>query len=326
MHRSASPTIGTCPSHELARYGLRRRHSCPWSQRSPNASWLPNLHGAPFRLVLPVAVLLFAWLASAAPARADAIAIADAYVGGTVSHQTTSGITPVSSESAWYQKDRVGSASGYEIYGMYVTYSGNTLTVSIHSAYFDNVGSDCTSMGDLFISSDGYDMGSMSALYYTDTHTTGEDWEFVLVMDAHSGATSGNVSLHAITGGHSPTNGTINLSSVPTGVTFRADQEVTFTPGSGNSALATGAWAITDNEGDDDYLTYSIDMSGKGWSLLATDSAGLGFRWAMACGNDAIEGFASVTAVPEPGTLLLMGLGLAAGASGTRRLRRRARS
>jgi hypothetical protein len=127
-------------------------------------------------------------------------------------------------------------------------------------------------------------------------------------------------------GGHSPTNGTMNLCSVPTGAIFRADQEHTFTPGSGNSALASGSWFITDNEGDDDYLTFTIDLSGKTWSLLSSGSDGLGFHWAMGCANDTIEGFASVTAVPEPGTLLLMGLGLAGGMAGTRRMRRRLQS
>jgi len=265
-------------------------------------------------------VVLLAAVAFATPARAETIDIADNYAGGTVSVKTTSGFTPVSSSNTWYQKDLVGTESKYEVYGMSVTYSGNTLTVSVNSAYFDNVGSDGTSMGDLFISSDGYDMGAMTAPYKTDTHATGEDWEFVLVMNVHSGAALGTVALYDISDG-----GTIGLSTAPTGATFRAEQEVTFTPGSGNTALASGTWFITNNGSptpNDDYLTFTIDLSGAGWSLLAPGSDGLGFHWAMSCGNDTIEGFAAVP-VPEPGTLLLLGAGLAAGLAGRRRWRRR---
>jgi hypothetical protein len=271
-----------------------------------------------------VASVLAATAASlwAAPASADVISIGDDYVGGIAASKTSSGYSAVSSSSPYYQVDRIGDASHYEVYGMTVTYDygANSLSVAVESSYFDNVGSDGTTLGDLFISSDGWNMGSQSSPYKTDTSTTGEDWEYVLVVDNRTGATSGNLTLYRVS------DGTIKLTSVPSGYICRAEQEATFTANSGATAVATGTWSITNNSGDHDFLTFNVALSGTTWSgttwsLLDAGSAGLGFHWAMTCGNDTIEGFAPV---PEPATVVLFGAGLAGAAALRRRRARKA--
>lgn len=58
--------------------------------------------------------------------------------------------------------------------------------------------------------------------------------------------------------------------------------------------------------------------------LVDLATQGLGIHWAVAtCGNDVVDGRIQLGAVPEPGTLVLMGCGLLAlGLAGRRRLRR----
>ncbi len=54
------------------------------------------------------------------------------------------------------------------------------------------------------------------------------------------------------------------------------------------------------------YRTVSFDLAALG--PLATNDFDL--RWTMSCGNDLIAGTGEVTDVPEPSSLVLMGLGL----------------
>ncbi len=216
---------------------------------------------------------------------ADGYTILDVYVGAD----------PTS--NSWDGKDIIGDAIYFGVSKMDVVLGSSNLTVDIYTTYLNNIGLYQTKLGDLFISTDGWNPYGTQPYAY-DYASNGEVWEYVLVMDNHTPtATTGTLYLYKV---ESP--GTITLSYAPTNYIYRAGQEVLFIP-NGLSPVATGTWTIyglgTANTELDDYLQYSIDYTFNFTSAL-------GFHWTMTCANDVIEG----KVVPEPATLLLLGSGL----------------
>jgi hypothetical protein len=177
--------------------------------------------------------------------------------------------------------DVIGDVNVFGIDWMDVDIVGTTMTVDIKTPFDPaNPGALGTDYGDLFISVDGY------------TPET-EDWEYV--FDVSSG------NLYDIRAAQDQ----ILLSDdfIGPGYIYRNGQEVQIDP-TGLTALSTadedGNSAIRNPE----YYSLSFDISGMG----LTSGMELGFHWAMTCGNDTIEG--AYTPVPEPTTLLLLGVGL----------------
>jgi hypothetical protein len=95
------------------------------------------------------------------------------------------------------------------------------MTVAIYSSFFDKVDSSTiknekTNMGDLFISTSGWDPNGDAPNYSTDTMTTtGTEWNYAVVLDHHGQtagdgfATSGSASLYEIQG-----NGSVQASGL----------------------------------------------------------------------------------------------------------------
>lgn len=199
------------------------------------------------------------------------IIIEDNYIGGK----------PTS--PAWVGKDIVGTAAHYDVSKMEVSFaSANTMIVDVYSRYFDNIGDGNTQLGDLFISTNGYG-------------GDGEVWEYALKLDSYRPTTSsGAISLYSVQAAN------IKNSFAP-GYIYRAGQEVQYT-GTGQTALSTGSWSLNNIGGvdTDDFLRFTV-----AYDFGDIDTYGL--HWGMTCGNDVIEGAATV---PEPPAMLLFGIGL----------------
>lgn len=211
----------------------------------------------------------------AAQAQATPIDIQDTYIGGTPTN------------TQWNGADIIGDAWYFDINKMEVSFiSSDTMIVDVYSRYFNNIGKYNTQLGDLFISTNGYQGDN-------------EQWEYALKLDTYlpniNTTTSGNISLYNVQ--------TANIiqSNAPTGSVFRAGQEVQYWA-NGQTSLATGSWELFNLGGNDtdDYLRFAITYD---FGNVFT----YGLHWTMTCGNDVIEGAAPV---PEPATILLFGTGL----------------
>lgn len=200
-------------------------------------------------------------------------------------------------------QDVIGATSKFDIDRMEVEVTDDLFTVKIFTNYVNNVGASGTELGDLFISTDGWNpFGSAADMYKNDQATNGEDWEYA--FDVSSGqlydisdAQDSRLTAMDVYG---PTHSSYG---------FRSGQEVQIDP-SGLTAVGAGNVSMTS-----EYLAISFDTG----LLDIADASSLGFHWDMTCGNDVIEGAIDVpptsgsTPVPEPGTLVLLGLGSLAG-------------
>ena len=209
----------------------------------------------------------------------------------------------------WSDRDVIGHDYYFQISKMEVTFNPAGMQVDVYTRYLDNIGVYATALGDLFVSTDGWNPKGAPPYSGDNFHLGGEDWEYALVMDNHTPSTelgqlSGMVSLYLVD------EAKIILSSAPTGYVYREGQEVQYN-GAGEP-LAAGTWSIENLGGadDDDFLRFIIDYD-------FGDVSNYGYHWTITCGNDVMEGEDPVPA-PEPATLVLLGTGLL-GLAGVRR-------
>lgn len=234
-------------------------------------------------------------LLAVVPAHAADWVIDDTFIGGGYYVDQY----PTSKVKKYYQKDgdvisQKKHINNFDIDEMNVNIDNNgNVTVTIATDYTEAKGLG-TLYGDLFISTNGWNPYGSSP-YMDDINTNGEDWEYVF-------DTSQNYM-------YSTASGTFVLSDDVHGATaeayhFRHDQEVLFE--AADAGDFSGAGNFYDNlEG---YLVYAFNLDDLG--LSADEAQDLGFRWTMTCANDIIEGGVHWNPVPEPGTMLLLGMGL----------------
>lgn len=223
-----------------------------------------------------IAICLVGWVMGA---QATPYTIVDNYIGGDPTYN-------------WQHVDVIGDPKVFDVSQMDVDLYGSHLVVDVHTRYLDHVGALGTSLGDLFISTDGWKpLGS--APYPDDTALVGEKWEYALVLDNHL-KKSGDGSL----GLYSISDGDIKLSWAPDGYVYRAGQAVQFTPHQNVTALGMGSYSIIESNDGYDILRFEVNSK---WG----DVGSFGFHWATTCANDVIEGGYSAP-VPEPSTILLL--------------------
>ena len=173
--------------------------------------------------------------------------------------------------------------------------SANTVQIVVSSVFFNHIGELGVGLGDLFISTNGWNP------QYADTSQDyrghGEQAWNVAVQLNDRDDTSGTLNAYNLVSSNvvmsyvdAPAAGYARL--------YHSDQEVRYN-GSGQSSIASGNWVV-DSSGET--LTLNIAFNSD-----FTPGAIWGFHWTETCANDIIEGAATVpTQVPEPSTVVLL--------------------
>ena len=242
-------------------------------------------------------------------AEATTVVIQDNYIGGDAFIAADIG------------KDVIGAPGRYSVDRMEVTTNASGFTVSIFSNFYDNVGYLGIQLGDLFVSTNGWNPFG-PAPYINDNKNNGEQWEYALVLDNHGESApvtgqnmlgaSGSLNVYNVI------NSNIISSYLNGGTGYRVDQETQYNPNAGKlpqNSLALGSWSIIDAPGEMDELRLSLSLSAlTNGGLLSFLNNQLGLHWTMTCGNDIIEG-----QTPEPSTLFLLGAAVLGGISKRRK-------
>jgi hypothetical protein len=258
------------------------------------------------RSIFFLTVIIF-WITGSV--NASTWTIQDDYIGGNILNDTYN--------AGWVHNngDVIALSSEINIFNIdWMTVSIDTdgdVTVAIQTGFIN--GTRGTTYGDLFVSTDGWSpLGDAGSGYTDDVFGEGETWEYALKT------TSGLI--------YSVDSDTIQVSNhVMTADAhhYRNNQEVLYNPvddpDESNYESPVGSFDFS-HTGILISYAFNLEAFGLSWE----DELDLGFHWTMTCANDVIQGGIYKAAVPEPGTMLLLGMGIAGlGAVGRKRIKRR---
>jgi hypothetical protein len=176
-------------------------------------------------------------------------------------------------------------------------------TVKLFGDYFKsgNVNEANWPPGHLYIDSTGWSATTDNTFgyehYSTDTFSSGEGWDYVVTQGLEGGW-----GLYSLITDNASNYQETNASS---GYVYRNHQA--WRGGGSGDAIGDASYTLDATLGT---LTFTFNTGVNNWVYQD-----LGFHWAMKCGNDVVEGvlpgLAPPPEVPEPSTLLLLGIGLA---------------
>lgn len=217
--------------------------------------------------------------------------------------------------------DVIGS-SMYDISGAKITRVGNVLTVTVSTAFAGHAGSDTFAAakgigyGDLFLGDTWNPVGTDADHYTADSSSNSTIWDYGFNLLDRWSNTGGTFKMYKLNGSSNAST-ILNSESYITcaSCTYRNGQEVGVNTTSGTVADTgkTGTWTVL----ADKSLQFTVNVTGTD---LANFSS-IAMHWGETCQNDVIEGIVRLT--PIPGTVPLLGLGLA-GLALVRRRRNRA--
>ena len=209
-------------------------------------------------------------------------------VGSALAYEIDEYIGAAPNHSSYVGKDLIGTVEMFEVQGFDVAFTGTTIpymTLKIYSNYFDNIINYFkTELGDLFISTDGYDpvIPTEDDYFYN-----GEDWEYVIVLDNHlaspTSSSPGLANIYEVDDGTrtvGDTGGVILSYVADTSYIYREGQEVQYTTGTSDD-LGDAAWFISD---DKTYLSITVAMVGDFYDWWEPTETTMGFHWTMTCG------------------------------------------
>jgi hypothetical protein len=241
--------------------------------------------------ITTAAVALFALSATVGSAHAASFSFGDDYWGGT--------------PSAGGDTEVIGGAR-YAISGMTVDVVGANLTVTIDTAYADNIGTGNTFMGSLLLGDTAkLNLAGTSPSHVSDKFVNDTDrFEYAFDFDGDNTAIragNGAGSLFKLKGDGSD----VQLSS---GAIFREGHAIDRT--GGDDTGVNGTWQIGAGK-----VIFSIEN----FFSVGNFATGLTLAWTMSCANDVIiasianPGFGpdQGTDVPLPAGIVLLASGLA---------------
>jgi len=279
----------------------------------PTSPQRPSRPTASFTCTLP---LWFACAFAAAPAAA--VPLPDTYLGGA-DHG---------------YGDVIGDPRLFDIHSAEVVRANGRLRVDIRTNFIGKVGvypsltrnGKGIGYGDLLLGGawtpfvkPGDPSSANTVGHIFDNATNGTWWRYALSFDdPWSKAASGAFSFYRLSGTNAQ-NLVITEELFKPGAIVRTGQAVRVDRAAPTVALlGTGSWQVSG--GPDARLSFDLDLSlDPSGRLEAWDY--LSLHWGMTCNNDAIEGGVALPSVPEPGTLSLLGLGVAGGFAARRRRR-----
>lgn len=257
---------------------------------------------------LSIYLLLFVfWITGAV--HASTWTIEDNYIGGTIQQSTIDegwvhdggDVIALSDEVNYFNIDFMNVAIA----------TNGDVTVEIQTGYTD--GRRSTNYGDLFISTDQWDTDGVTDLGY---------WEYALntptTFEINGNSSYGYGSIYNVNQNNILSSNDVMSALSIASDNYRNDQAVLY-DGSGDNETGTFDFSHAGS-----LISYAFNLStlfGDDWSW--EDELDLGFHWTMTCANDVIQGGLHKAAVPEPGTMLLLGMGIAGlGAAGRKRFKK----